>query len=190
MRKQSLQDIMSDMIQRLEATEPGAERNHHRNSLSEIGAYASLDSVLADLYRQYLNARKRYKKLERVNGKDDPMAAVAHDQTDSLDSAVQTRLLELRQRRLIREKAEEKLAQAAAMEREESRSASVSELLRTKLETIDFSQTACKNKDDDEDALLLGALLLLQLSNRKITNSLTSCFRFAGDMKQGVQAAG
>src|SRR3990167_5036480 len=93
----SLSELMNAMISRLEYTHP-----EEMNSIPEskqwelIYLYASLDSVLASLYKQYCAAKESLGKLLVEKGAQDPMTEVAWDVHDSLRSAIETRLLELK----------------------------------------------------------------------------------------------
>jgi hypothetical protein len=52
--------------------------------------------VLANLYKQYCAAKENLGKLLVQNGSQDPMTEIAWDMHDSLRSAIETRLLELK----------------------------------------------------------------------------------------------
>jgi hypothetical protein len=73
--------------------------------LDEVDSYKSMDPVLADLYKQYLDARAVYGSLLRSHGVDDPMVQVAEDRLESCLSAFETRLIELRQDMALRQAA-------------------------------------------------------------------------------------
>lgn len=93
----SLSDLMNAMISRLEYTHPEEMSSIPESKQWEmIHVYASLDSVLASLYKQYCAAKETLGKLLVNNGAQDPMTEVAWDVHDSLRSAIETRLLELK----------------------------------------------------------------------------------------------
>ena len=65
--------------------------------LYEVSLYASFDPVLKDLFKQYKDANKQALFLNNEFPEGDPMLEVADDRKESLWSAVETRLLELRE---------------------------------------------------------------------------------------------
>lgn len=65
--------------------------------LSEVGLYITSDRLLADLYRQYLEAQRHYITSIETHGKDAPMTEIASDMADSSFCAMETRLIELRE---------------------------------------------------------------------------------------------
>lgn len=88
---------MNAMVIRLEYTHPedmaAAPEERH---WALIHQYAGIDQVLASLYKQYLEAKENLGKLLVDRGAQDPMTEIAWDMHDSLRSAVETRLLELK----------------------------------------------------------------------------------------------
>ena len=93
----SLSDLMNAMISRLEFTQPEEMQSIPESKQWElIGLYASLDSVLASLYKQYCEAKETLGKLLIEKDAQDPMTEIAWDVHDSLRSAIETRLLELK----------------------------------------------------------------------------------------------
>lgn len=93
----SLSELMNAMISRLEYTHPEEMESAPESKQWElIGLYASVDPVLASLYKQYCAAKENLGKLLVEKGASDPMTEVAWDVHDSLRSAIETRLLELK----------------------------------------------------------------------------------------------
>lgn len=86
-----LQDVMNSMARHVEGLSGGRAMPR-----SEIEAYAVFDPVLAQLLKQYREAQERHDAVLRRNGPDDAMVAVAADMIESGESAVETRLIELR----------------------------------------------------------------------------------------------
>lgn len=93
----SLTDILNAMIARLEETQPDLmqaipeERYWHMISL-----YIQVDPLLAHLYKQYCDAKEQLGQILATSNSNDPMAEIAWDMHDSLRSAIDTRLLELK----------------------------------------------------------------------------------------------
>lgn len=102
MKNRSLESVMADMMRRLSASEE--QSRTHADSHTEVsGAWGSVfeallssDSILAALYKEYLESRIRWKKLVQSHGGHDPMVSVAADMLDSAYGAIETRLIELR----------------------------------------------------------------------------------------------
>jgi hypothetical protein len=90
---------MNDMAQRLDMLNEQHADIGGAEPLSELEAFAQLDPTLAGLNKEYLEAKDYRQELVRLNGADDPMAEVAADMEDSNWCAMQTRYLELRERR-------------------------------------------------------------------------------------------
>ncbi len=69
----------------------------------EVNMYAEFDAILKDLLRQYKEANRHSSSLNAMISQNDlqnpltPMAEIAQDRRDSAFSAVQTRLVELRE---------------------------------------------------------------------------------------------
>jgi hypothetical protein len=92
-----LSDVMNAMISRLEFTQPEAYQSApEERHWTLITLYISVDSVLASLYKQYQEAKENLGKLLVKHDAQDPMTEIAWDMHDSLRSAVETRLLELK----------------------------------------------------------------------------------------------
>ena len=93
----SLQSIMNRMVNRLEDIMP-ADVYADLASGAEwpmIEVYVRLDPLLADLFKQYQDARNQYITIERERGPNDPLADVTRDMADSAHAAVTTRYIEL-----------------------------------------------------------------------------------------------
>jgi hypothetical protein len=94
----SLSQLMNAMISRLEYAHPEAIENIPESKQWDmINVYINIDTVLASLYKQYCAAKENLGKLLIKNGDQDPMTEIAWDMHDSLRSAIETRLLELKE---------------------------------------------------------------------------------------------
>lgn len=94
----SLQAIMNGMLNRLDDILPDELQNAPEDrDWPFIHIYLKIDPVLAQLYKQYCDARAKLDQLHRERGSDDPMAEIAADMKDSAHTAVETRLLELKE---------------------------------------------------------------------------------------------
>lgn len=95
--EKSLSQLLNAMISRLEYAHPEAMKDIPESKQWEmIGTYMTVDSVLASLYKQYCAAKDNLGRLLIENGPQDPMTEIAWDMHDSLRSAIETRLLELK----------------------------------------------------------------------------------------------
>ncbi|HPF78182.1 MAG TPA: hypothetical protein PLF01_02720 [Alphaproteobacteria bacterium] len=112
MQGQSLNQIMNDMVARLDVLRPDDPSQRSPQPLSELEAFMQMDTLLANLNKQYLEAKQQRKELVALNGADDAMAEVAMDMEDSAWCAMQTRYLELRQERELMEKAQRLMREA------------------------------------------------------------------------------
>lgn len=91
---ESLQHVIDDVDVHAIVTDRTYDQN---DELDEINLYATLDPILAGLLKQYKDADKQAYYLDNSFSIDDPMAEIAHDRRDSAWSAVETRLIELRE---------------------------------------------------------------------------------------------
>lgn len=117
---------MNEMAARLEIIQFECKHGHAPKKLSELEAFLFIDSLLASLNRQYLDAKRHRQQLVALYGPDDAMAEVAMDMEDSAWCAMQTRYIELRQQGKLMEQAQRMMREAEqqvaeALERERKR---------------------------------------------------------------------
>lgn len=96
--KKSLHMTMNEVSARMDSHRP-YDRCDILPAISlseEISAYFRVDPLLAELVKQKEEDKAHFQKLRARYGDDDPMVAVALDMIDSTESAIQTRLIELR----------------------------------------------------------------------------------------------
>lgn len=177
----SLHDLIDDMARQPQTTDAGKKVRQNKG-VDAIEIYAGLDPLLAELYRQYLEARRQYRSLSSLRGKDDPMADAARDWMDSAESAVQTRMIELRQDRKIRRQAGlvlERQARQEAQEERESRSAA-SQKYRNHSDLLQTQQRILADaaRREGEDGFFMMIYLLWML--RAITDRVTRTLSLAG----------
>ncbi len=102
-KDKSLLQIMNEVSRTLDNGYAPAPRVRidlsKRAPLSEMEAFCRLDPLLADLYKQYLDAKGHRTALVSLNGPNDPMAEIAIDMEDSAWCAYQVRYMELRAQR-------------------------------------------------------------------------------------------
>ncbi len=97
----SVKDIMSQMAGRMDTLLDAQERTRTTRETGDIPEelrfWMAVDPLLADLHKQFIDARAGHMRLSRTRGLDDPMTDVANDMVDSAQCAFETRLIELRQ---------------------------------------------------------------------------------------------
>ena len=91
------------------------------SALSELDAFVNLDPLLADLNKQYRDARANCAQAEAEFGADDPMAEMALLVQDSAWCAMQTRYMELRAEREMMARAQELMEEARLEEESRAR---------------------------------------------------------------------
>jgi hypothetical protein len=99
-RRTSIQDIMNQMAGRMDSLLDACDHAHASsgpNMLDEVRLWVSVDPLLADLHKQYLDARINHTRVRDKHGSRDPITDIASDMEDSTQCAVETRLIELRQ---------------------------------------------------------------------------------------------
>lgn len=94
----SISSLMNAMVGRLEFTQketlgPIPEDKYWKL----IQIYVGIDEVLAALYKQYCDTKDNLGKLVIEKGSEDAMTEIAWDTHDSARSAVEARLLELKE---------------------------------------------------------------------------------------------
>lgn len=114
----SLQDAMMAVAQRVETLRLEQPEQLKRSPLTELEAFIQMDTLLAELNKEFQDVRRHHRELVHKNGPDDPMARVAADLEDSAWCAMQTRLLELRSQRILMRKAQRLIHQARREEEE------------------------------------------------------------------------
>lgn len=80
--------------------------------LSELEAFIRLDPVLADLNKQFLDAKSNHQKAAQKHGCRDCLTEIAGEREDSAWCAMQTRYIELRRQREMMERAQRMMRQA------------------------------------------------------------------------------
>lgn len=97
MKNRDLQSIIKDMAARLDRHRTDGDSHAHMSMLTEIEAYMAVDAVLARLYKEFADARgNRLRALEQ-QGEHSAFADIARDLEDSAQSAMETRMIELRE---------------------------------------------------------------------------------------------
>jgi hypothetical protein len=161
-KKQSFQDIVNRIARRLSALQ--ADRPYQLGFLSAIDAFLAVDSLLAQLHKQYKDALKYSEKLVRLRGPDDPMAGVAADMADSAKSAFQTRLIEVRHDRWLRKAALKLLRQNRALLQRERKKRDIF----THVETLAMQnrhRPSAQARQEGEESFIRIMFLLSMLQN-------------------------
>lgn len=123
MKNRDLQSIIQDMALRLDSIRPD-EGALPMGMLNEVEAYMAVDSTLASLHKEFIDARRSRVRALEQQGEGSAMADIARDMEDSAKSAMETRIIELRQDNIKRMMVERMMAQSHLEDMEESRQAS------------------------------------------------------------------
>ena len=97
MPRASLTELMNSMIARVDAVQSSQDTIiPEERYWSMISLYIQVDPVLVQLYKQYCDTKDQLGQLLADVGASDPMTEIAWDMHDSLRSAIDTRLVELK----------------------------------------------------------------------------------------------
>ncbi len=103
-RGQQLLDIMNEVSARLDR---GPVQTTPARILDEMQAFMQLDPLLADLHKQYMDAKGTRIQAEKEFGRGDGMTDMAMMMEDSAWCAMQTRYMEVRNDRRLMAQAQE-----------------------------------------------------------------------------------
>ncbi len=123
MKNHDLQGIIRAMASRLDMHQ-SAEAGAPSGTLSEVEAYMAVDPTLASLYKEFMDARRNRRRALEQQGSGSAMADIARDLEESAQSAMETRMIELRENTMKRMMAERMMAHAHIAEMNECRSES------------------------------------------------------------------
>ena len=189
MREASLQAIMSEIVQRLDAHDTlqarGAAPQEKLSGLpGQIQTYLSLDPLLAELFKRYLDARASRDRLVAKHGHDAPMTEMAADMVDSAHCALETRLIEVRALYKLREErdvAGERVMIAAAQ----------SQRFEQKMQRHNDRNMAMRARRDAEKGYFYILMILFFLQNmlEQTRKNLSLASSFSGASAMPVRAA-
>jgi len=173
--QRSLHDIMNMMAQRVDGYAP--ERPAARGTLTEAEAYAHGDPLLAELLKDYRDSHHRYESLLRKHGADDAMVDVAADMAGSADTAVETRLIELRACTHARTQAEQRMQDSLEIM---SASTRYHEKIRAYTDRVQSAALRAKKEAAESSYLfVIMMLFMLQESLRETQRRLSLASDFA-----------
>lgn len=173
--QRSLHDIMNMMAQRVDGCAP--ERPAARGVLTEAEAYAHGDPLLAELLKEYRDNQNRYETQLRRSGADDAMVDVLADMAGSADSAVETRLIELRACSHARALAEQRIQESLEMMNASTR---YHEKIRAYADRVQSAALRAKHEAAESSYLFVILMLfLLQESLRETQRRLSLVSDFA-----------
>lgn len=159
----------------------------------EREALIGLDPLLASMDKQFQDARAHYHEIVKAFGMDDPMSIVARDMMDSTESALETRLIELRHDKAMQEAVEQALRVTDA----EAERYETSILKRRELNDF-YAKTskrdAARRAEKEANEGFLMVVLLLMTLYRTIANTrrkleLASIFLGASQHDRTMKAA-
>lgn len=192
-RRVSLQETMNQMARRMDGLldqagqkkeQEGAKPEPQAQSQvqsEDMRLWMAVDPVLADLQKHLADAKANMQSLQKTNGEKDPMAEVAKDIAESASSAVETRLIELRQsaekkadlKALVIKEMDEKFF----AEREEER-------IYSKRFWAEFArprgrrESGVRKLADDSVMMVLASLMVLQYNLNRAHNALSIAASF------------
>jgi len=165
MEKISLKQAMNNILQQMKTADCSvANKKTLPCTLTEIDAYSTMDPVLKSLRKQHFEAKAQYKELVELRCTDDPLAEMATDWMESTESAIETRMIELRCKRKL------KAMVAALMKasREKIEAANRKTSLAYKKRLMEFELgllTENQAKEASEEGALNIAILLMLLDS-------------------------
>ncbi len=121
MKNRDLQSIIKDMAARLDQHHDHNDGHAARSMLTEVEAYMQVDATLARLYKEFADARGSRLRARKQHGESSAFAAIADDLEDSAKSAMETRMIELREDSRKRAMVERMMAHAHIAQMDEYR---------------------------------------------------------------------
>lgn len=122
MQAQGLHTVMNDVASMLDGMLSAASQSPKREPMSDLEAFAQTDPLLAQLQKDFIDARALRIQAQKEYGQDNPMTDMAGLSEDSAWCAMQTRFLEVRADRACAKKAQDiLLEERLEAEREERR---------------------------------------------------------------------
>ncbi len=193
MQKGNLQEIMNRMVNRFEILKTEGADSYQKDPWTEIKAYIGLDPVLGDLHKQYLDARAQHKKLLSENGKNDAMTEIALDVRASSVSAIETRVIELRQDEALKSVVAYRLRKAELVKEYElsANSKAYWQKIRGYHETQ--VKTQARKSREDGTASFFAAMIFLSIMDQMLSAarsrlSIASIFDAVRDPEYGQRA--
>ena len=196
MKNRDLQGIIRAMAVRLDMHQ-SADSGAPSGVLSEVEAYMAVDSTLAGLYKQFMEARSNLYRALKQQGTGSAMADIARDLQDSAQSAMETRMIELRENIIKRQMAERMMAHAHMTEMEAYRSESAHWYAERQAQNFaeqkrDQAVTARHQHEGEESFLMMTMMwwMMRQMAWRtQVKLSLASSFSRAMDCDRDYAAS-
>lgn len=188
MKDRDLNSIMQDMAVRLEGLQD-EDHGYSGGLLSEVEAYKAVDSTLARLHKEFLDCRRNRLRALEQQGEGSAMADIARDLADSAQSAIETRIIELREDPIKRMMVERMMAQAHLQDMEEQRIASskfyARRMAECHAEEQHIQMLQLKRTREGEDSFLMLMLMWWMMRHTvwrtQLKLSLASSFHLAKD---------
>lgn len=157
---QQLLDVMNAVSARLDHMSASPRRPvHSRAALDELQTFMLLDPLLADLNKEYLDARGSRLQAEKDYGRGDGMADLAAILEDSAWCALQTRYMELRGDRRMMVQVRQMMDEARCEEEKEARKEKEREALQLYEQMRMFAYMREKNQSSSASWWLLLMML-------------------------------
>lgn len=190
MKQSDLQGTIRHMAARVDAFHmAGDDSQGPAGLISEVEAYMAVDSTLASLYKHYIDARAHRLRALKQSGEGSAMTEIARDMEDSAQSAIETRMIELKSHAMKRMNAERLMAQGRLREMDDCRAQAEKDYARRQVEDFAAGRQAAlrqsqvqKQGSDSYFALLLMWWLMRQMAARtQLRLSLAGSFTVASD---------
>lgn len=121
MKNRDLHSIIKDMAARLDQHHGQNDGHGLMNMLTEVEAYMAVDATLARLYKEFADARSNRLRAHQQHGTQSAFADIAADLEESAKSAMETRMIELREDAIKRAMVERMLSHAHIAQMDEYR---------------------------------------------------------------------
>lgn len=162
MKNDDLQNIIREMAARLDSIQSGDDISPP-GTLNEVEAYMAVDPTLARLHKEFMDARlNRLRALEQ-QGEGSAMADIARDLEESAKSAMETRMIELREDQIKRMMVERMMAQTHFEEMDHRRAKSAEVFARRQAEFFAEGKhdqmVMVKRQQESEDSFLMLMLM-------------------------------
>ncbi len=160
----NLHEIMNDVSAHLDRATPSFMPAKHQ-VLGELEAFLMLDPLLADLHKQFLDAKHNRQQAAKEYGKGDGMTDMAAILEDSAWCAMQTRYMEIRSNRRQMANAQKLINDSIAEEKRLEKIEREKEALKAFEQMQMFARMKAPKENNNADLWLL--MLFLFTPNKQ-----------------------
>lgn len=190
MKNRDLQAIIRDMAARLDSCRSD-DAGPRPGLLNEVEAYMAVDPALARLHKEFMDSRRtRIRALEQ-QGEGSAMADIARDLEESAQSAMETRMIELRADEIKRAMVERMMIHAHMQEmddyRQESRTRSMRYAAEWQAEQKQDQMIAARRQHEGEDSFFM--LMMMWWMMRQMVWRTNKKLSLASSFSQALKKA-